>query len=85
MVSKEVKDSIAHVIYVALIIAAYFWFIAFILPEFITLHQLIMWLAMNILLYPIFAIAIIVAGRYAIAAAIKGAFGKIRGLVDRFR
>jgi|Deesub1362A_J573_1020465.scaffolds.fasta_scaffold04008_2 hypothetical protein len=85
MVSKEVKDSIAHVIYVLLIIAFYFWLLAFIIPEFITLHQLIMWLSMNILLYPIFVTAILVAGRYAIAAGIRGLFGKIKGLVGRFR
>ncbi len=83
MVSKEVADSAAHTIYVILLILVYFWFVAFILPEFITFGQLIMWLAMQVLLYPIFAVAILVAARGLIGGGVRWIVKLARNLLDR--
>jgi multisubunit Na+/H+ antiporter MnhG subunit len=83
MVSKEVADSAAHTVYVILIILAYLWFVAFVLPEFITFHQLIMWLAMQVLLYPIFAVAVLVAARGLIGGSVRWVVNLARRLLGR--
>ncbi len=83
MVSKEVVDSAAHTIYVILLILVYFWFVAFILPEFITFGQLIMWLSMQVLLFPIFIIAILVAARGLIGGGTRWIVNLARRLLGR--
>ena len=88
MVSKEVKDSLANMGYVVIGILIYLWFVAFILPSYITFYQLVEWLAMQTMLYPLFMALLLIAGRYAISAVlrwigrrIKGIFGFVRNLL----
>ena len=83
MVSKSVADSAAHTIYVILLILLYFWFVAFILPEFISFGKLIMWLSMQVLLFPIFAVAILVAARGLIGGGTRWIVNLARKLLGR--